>query len=108
MKFSNILKYLPHLKRGRSYKVFLESSESGVQITTTDIPEVDVDGGYLVLPHDFIVTDVHAVYHITTASSDTSCTVNTLRMFKEGNYGVALAGATHWDYADIYVSGYYE
>lgn len=96
------------MKRGKTYKVFLETDDRSVQITTTDIPEVDIEGGYLTLPAGFIVTDVNAVYHLTSTSSDASLTVNNLRMFKEGNYGVGLAGTNHWDYADLYISGYYE
>lgn len=95
----------PYIINGRWYQIFIESDNTNVKITQSDIP-VTIENGYLKFPSGFHVIerqyDINSIEH----SGDVSIAID-LRGFTDGTQGIYLPLAKAFDYAHIYVFGHY-
>lgn len=97
--------YDPYKTNGRWYRVFLESNGTAIQITESDI-DVTLNGNYLNMPKDFHVVDrkydINSIEH-----SGTVTIVPDVAGFADGTQGVITPVAKAFDWAYVYVFGYY-
>lgn len=97
----------PYDLQGRWYKLFIESDGSTLKLTTSDIEDVDISGTGIKFPIGFHVVDsvydIHSVPHtgLATMAPD-------LYGYADGSQGIYKPLAHAFDYANIYVYGYFE
>lgn len=99
----------PAYKKGRWYKLFMESTGANYKITTADkgISDSEMSGNHLMLPLDFIAVD----YKFVTDNSPIAAAAGTkLEIYKyaSGRHGVTLPAASDFTSLDVYVFGYYD
>lgn len=101
----NIIKMFPYLWRGRWYRIQLESDGVDYSIASKDI-DVEISGTCIVMPEGF---------HIVDSKSDINSVVNDeasnyyygQRIYANSKQGVIIPDKTKFDYATIYIFGYF-
>ena len=96
--------YNPYSK-GRWYRFFVESNGSAINITEKDL-EVQNSSSYLQMPEDFHVIDAKYDVH-TVAGGTVGNMQQVLRVYNDGRQAISLPAVDHFDYAYIYVFGYF-
>ena len=96
--------YNPYSK-GRWYRFFVESNGSAITITEKDL-EAQISASYLQMPKDFHVIDTKYDVH-TVAGGSAENMQYVLRIYNDNSQAVALPTVDHFDYAYIYVFGYF-
>lgn len=98
---------LPWQEKGRWYHFFVESTGTTAKLTTADITDTHITNTQLTMPDDFHIVDVkYDVNAITAASSKTHS--HSLILTAEGKQGISLPNVANYDYANIYIFGYYK
>lgn len=96
--------YNPYNK-GRWYRLFLESDGSKVTVTDSDL-EVTLSGSNIKFPANFHIVD--RKYDINCVEHDAvSNMIIDLIGYADGSQGIAGPVAKAFDYAYIYVFGYF-
>lgn len=92
----------PWSVRGRWYSIFIESDNGAYKITTIDEPikAATIDGNFLTLPEDLIVTNTKS--DITGINGSTGAIITNLA---DNKYIITLPESI--DYGHIYVYGYF-
>ena len=96
--------YNPYSK-GRWYRFFVESDGSAITITEKDL-EGQISANYLQMPKDFHVIDTKYDVH-TVAGGSAGNMQYVLRIYNDSSQAVELPAVDHFDYAYIYVFGYF-
>lgn len=98
---------VPWQHKGRWYKIFLESDGTNITQTTSDIDGSVVSNTAITLPAGFtpVSYEIDAHIDITGAQSSISKKVT---YTTSGKTTLAIMGPTVFDYANVYVYGYFE
>lgn len=92
------------LSHGRWYRFFVESGEE-VTITQGDLT-VQISGQYMKLPENFHIIDTK--YDINSVSGGEAASIVTgCRIYADGRQAVALPARDNFDFAYIFVFGYF-
>lgn len=95
----------PYTLPGRWYKTFLESDGSAVKVTTSDL-EVDITGTGIKFPKGFHIVDVK--FDINSIEHGAMVTMaQDLYGYADGSQGVYRPVANAFDWANVYVFGYF-
>ena len=92
--------------RGRWYRFFIESDGSDIKITSADL-EASNSNSYLQMPSDFHIMDCMYDVHTIEGGAATNMDL-VLRTYADGKQAVALPPVGNFDYASIYIFGYFD
>jgi len=93
------------ISNGRWYRVFLESDGNSIFVTETDI-EVDLSCTGIKLPKDFhVLTTMHDINSVEHSSTITM--MQDLYGYPDGSQGVYKPIANAFDWAYVYIFGYF-
>lgn len=98
-------KIAPYTAKGRWYHFFIESDGTAATITTKDLEDVSIVSSTLRLPQGFIPVDFKIGIHCTASNTSTFSTG--IKLFANEQQGIAIPGVAVFDYADLWVFGYY-
>lgn len=98
---------LPHQNKGRWYEAFIESDGSDYTLTTCDL-DAAISSSTLKLPLGFNVVDVKQNYHMDAPAEAKTININSLKFYADGKIGISLLDKTAFDYANIYIFGYFD
>lgn len=97
--------YDPYAK-GRWYRFFIESDGSAITLTQSDLEDAVIASGRLKMPKGLHVVD--AKYDIHTEAGGSNTFNHITYYAADGAQGVAVPGATAFDYGYVYIFGYFE
>jgi len=97
--------YDPYTK-GRWYRFFIESDGNTITMPEKDIAGAAVNGTRIKFDADFTVIDVKYDIHSVSGGA-ASGIANTVYIYADGKQAVNIPTKDQFDYAYIYVFGYY-
>lgn len=103
--FNHRMEKPPYDLKGRWYQIFLESNGTDVTITHSDI-ECEFEGMGIKMPENFHILDcIHDINSIPHSATITMA--QDLFGYPDGRQGVYKPVASAFDWAYVYVFGYY-
>lgn len=96
--------YNPYIK-GRWYRIFMESDGTDSKITNADI-DATIYGANIKLPKDFHLVDLKYDINSVTHTGNVALAIDVMS-FPDSSQGFVAPIAKAFDYAYIYVFGYF-
>lgn len=107
MSFLSNVKNEP-FTHGDWYKFFVESTGDKYKLTTKDLEGVTIKGNFLAFPLDFHIVDVLIdVNPVPLSSNDPIDFNHSIRVVSTGHLAVPLPDKDCFDWADIFIFGYF-
>ena len=97
--------YNPY-SQGRWYRLFIESDGSDITLTESDLEDAAVSGTRIKLGEDFHALDVVADVHSTAGTA--GAVAGGIYIYADGQQAVNTPAKDQFDYATIYVFGYFD
>lgn len=90
----------PYHIEGRWYRFFVESDGTAYTLTSSDIPDVELDGNFITLPVNCHVLDIKHDVHTVIGHAQT--VTNRIRFNADATQSIPLPNPNVLDYAYIF------
>lgn len=97
-------KIAPHQAKGRWYRFFIESDGTKGKLTESPMKNAALTSNILKCDPNFHIVDTKLDVHFIASYTLTF----TLRYYADGSQGIPVPAAANFDYAYVYVFGYYD